>query len=194
MTRRLAALSLALALLATGCAAHAPTHLTGSTGVVFAEPVPAVPGIVNFAWVGPGVARGEQPEEESLRWLRDHGFRTVIDLRKGHDERAQVEKVGMTSILIPLRADLLGSTAPTEEQVRTFFDAVLDSTRRPVFFHCRRGSDRTGMFAALYRIEVDGWSNDQAIEEMKAYGYNGYYKALIGYVRNYRPRGYAQKR
>ena len=192
MKRRLLAIVCALTL--AGCAAHTPQHLYGSTGVVFAEPVPGVPGISNFAWVGPGVARGEQPEDESLAWLEAHGFRTVIDLRKGHDEKARVEAHGMTWVAIPLRADLLGSTAPTEEQVRTFFEAVLDSAQRPVFFHCRRGADRTGMFAALYRIEVDGWSNEQAIEEMKAYGFDGRYKTLLNYVRAYRPHGYARRR
>jgi protein tyrosine/serine phosphatase len=57
-----------------------------------------------------------------------------------------------------------------------------------VFFHCARGADRTGMFGAIYRIEVEGWTNAEAIEEMQAFGYNDFYKDLIGYVRDYRPR------
>ena len=44
------------------------------------------------------------------------------------------------------------------------------------------------MFGAIYRIEVDGWTNAEAIEEMQAFGYNDFYKDLIGYVRDYRPR------
>jgi protein tyrosine phosphatase (PTP) superfamily phosphohydrolase (DUF442 family) len=196
MTRRhgtaLPAALLAIQLAALGCAAHAPTSLSGTTGRVFAEPEPAVPGIVNFAWLAPGVARGEQPEDDSLDWLKARGFRTVIDLRKGHDERARVTARGMSAVAIPVRADLLGSTAPTDAQVRQFFATVLDSAQRPVFFHCRRGSDRTGVFAALYRIEVDGWTNAQAIEEMEAYGFDDRYKTLARFVREYSPRGFTR--
>jgi protein tyrosine phosphatase (PTP) superfamily phosphohydrolase (DUF442 family) len=192
MTRRWLAALVAVQLAAAGCAAHAPTRLYGTTGQVFAEPEPSVPGIANFAWLATGVARGEQPEAESLTWLKARDFRTVIDLRKGHDERAAVEAHGMTSVAIPVRADLLGSTAPTDAQVRMFFETVLDSARRPVFFHCRRGADRTGVFAALYRIEVDGWTNEQAIEEMQAFGFSDRYGTLMRFVRAYRPRGFAR--
>ena len=192
MKHRWLAALLAVQLAAAGCAAHAPTRLSGTTGRVFAESEPSVPGIVNFAWIAPGVARGEQPEAGSLDWLKTRGFRTVIDLRKGHDERSAIESHGMTLVAIPVRADLIGSTAPTDAQVRTFFETVLDSTRRPVFFHCRRGADRTGVFAALYRIEVDGWTNQQAIEEMQAFGFSDRYGTLMRYVRDYRPRGFAR--
>ena len=45
--------------------------------------------------------------------------------------------------------------------------------------------------AALYRIEVDGWSADDAVAEMKHFGYHGYYEDLIAFVRGYKPRGFA---
>ncbi|MBO0722086.1 MAG: dual specificity protein phosphatase family protein, partial [Blastocatellia bacterium] len=59
----------------------------------------------------------------------------------------------------------------------------------PVFVHCRRGSDRTGVIIALYRIKQDGWTAEQAIKEANLYGMgfiqfrkrqyiNDYYKSL----------------
>ena len=42
-----------------------------------------------------------------------------------------------------------------------------------------------GTMAALYRIEVDGWSPSEAIEEMLAFGYHTYYESLINCVRDY---------
>jgi hypothetical protein len=45
--------------------------------------------------------------------------------------------------------------------------------------------------AALYRIEVDGWTNDDAVAEMDALGYHDYYRDLKRFVRGYRRRGYA---
>jgi protein tyrosine/serine phosphatase len=43
---------------------------------------------------------------------------------------------------------------------------VTDPARQPVFVHCRRGSDRTGTAVAVYRICVEGWSREAAIDEM----------------------------
>jgi hypothetical protein len=37
--------------------------------------------------------------------------------------------------------------------------------------HCREGVDRTGVMVAVYRVAIDGWSTDQAIDEMKAFHY-----------------------
>ena len=47
--------------------------------------------------------------------------------------------------------------------------------------------------AALYRIEVDGWTPAEAIEEMQHFGYHDNYKDLVAFVRAYVPRGYAKK-
>ncbi len=68
--------------------------------------------------------------------------------------------------------------------------AALDPKNQPGFFHCARGKDRTGTFAALWRIEVDGWTPDEAIEEMQAFGYHNYFDNLIAFVRDYKPRGF----
>jgi protein tyrosine/serine phosphatase len=185
--RRLLAVVL-LAAAVTGCGSGPRTLLHGSTGRAFALPDPGT-GIRRFAWVDSGqVARGGQPDDDGLRWLADHGFRTVITFRQHHDEEAALARAGLPLVEIPIQCDLFGSSPPTEAQVAQFLSIARDSSRRPVYFHCARGADRTGMFAALYRIEVDGWTNAEAIEEMQAFGYNNFYKDLIGYVRTYRPR------
>jgi protein tyrosine phosphatase (PTP) superfamily phosphohydrolase (DUF442 family) len=184
--RRALALSLAAALLA-GCGGAPRTLLHGTSGRSFATPVPNAPGIAGFAWLAPGVARGGQPDGRGFRWLRDQGFRTVITFRQRHDEEPQAAAAGLGLVEIPVQADLFGSSAPTAAQLATFFATVRDSARRPVFFHCARGRDRTGTFAALYRIEIEGWTNAEAIEEMQAFGYNDFYRDLIGAVRAYRP-------
>jgi len=191
--RRLSGLGLALTLLAlvAGCGGAPRALLHGATGRAFATPEPDVPGIGNFAWLAPDVARGGQPDDEGFVWLRDRGFRTVITFRQNHDEEARASAAALGLVEIPVQADLFGSSAPTPAQLAKFFATVRDSARRPVFFHCARGRDRTGTFAALYRIEIDGWSNEEAIEEMQAFGYNDFYDDLIGAVRAYRRSGEA---
>jgi protein tyrosine/serine phosphatase len=37
--------------------------------------------------------------------------------------------------------------------------------------HCKHGSDRTGLMAAMYRVVVQGWSKEQALKEMTEGGF-----------------------
>lgn len=167
----------------------APTPWT-STRKPLAERIPGVPGLENLARMHAGLYRGAQPEAEGFQQLKARGIKTVINLRAWHSEDEEVRNQGMTPVRIKLQADVRGSEPPTEEQIRLFFEIVLDPARQPVYFHCALGKDRTGMMAALYRIEVDGWTPEEAIEEMQAFGYNDLWRDLIDFVKRYKPRGY----
>jgi len=183
-----------LALLSTGSCSAEVAVPAGSTSIrEFATRVPEAP-IENYALLTPAIGRGAQPDERGLRYLAERGFRTVVNLRSHHSEGAEAELLGLRCIELPLHADALGSTAPTDEEVRRFFEIVLDPSSQPVFFHCKHGKDRTGTMAALYRIEVDGWTNEEAVEEMLAFGYHTYYRDLIDYVRAYERKGLAARR
>jgi protein tyrosine/serine phosphatase len=59
-----------------------------------------------------------------------------------------------------------------EEDVVGFLKVVTDTNNLPVFVHCQRGADRTGLMCAMYRIVVCGWSKSEAIDEMKNGGFN----------------------
>ena len=41
-----------------------------------------------------------------------------------------------------------------------------------MFVHCQHGADRTGVMCAAYRVVVDGWTKQQAIDEMTQGGFN----------------------
>jgi len=169
-----------------------PSQTATSTGKAFARRIPAAAGVENLALIAPGVYRGAQPTAAGFRTLKEMGVRTVIGFRSYHSSGKDVEAAGMSAVELPIQADLLGSEPPAEEQIATFFKTVLDPSRKPVFFHCAHGKDRTGTMAALYRIEVDGWTSAEAIEEMQAFGYHDNYQDLIEFVRKYVPRGYAK--
>jgi protein tyrosine/serine phosphatase len=181
----------ALAFLIAACQGPAnPPPTDTTTGRAMAARIDDVEGILNFARIHPGLYRGAYPSAEGLRHLKSIGVRTVLNLRSHHSNREAVEAAGMASVEMKLQADLFGSEPPTEEQLKGFFELVLDPARQPVFLHCAHGKDRTGTMAALYRIEVDGWTPDEAIEEMQAFGYHDVYKDLIAFVRSYQPRGF----
>src|SRR6185369_5145334 len=106
-------------------------------------------------------------------YLKTHGYRTIIDLRDDADdvkaEKKEAAEIGITDINIPLHAGIT-SDPPTEEQVRMFFRIVTNANRQPVYIHCQYGKDRTGTMCALYRIQLDRWTNDDAVAEMEAFG------------------------
>jgi protein tyrosine/serine phosphatase len=151
---------------------------------------PDVP-IDDFAEVAAGVYRGAQPAEAGLRALRELGVRTIVDFRARHDD-GDAAKLGFDVVNIPM-SSFPQIAPPTDEEIRKFLDVVTDPARRPVFFHCAEGKDRTGTMCALYRIEIEGWTPERAVAEMHAFGYHDVlYADLEKFVRAYKPRGFAK--
>jgi len=79
------------------------------------------------------------------------------------------------------------------------FLALMDNPENyPVLIHCRAGLHRTGCLVALYRMEYDHWSMEQALGELKAHGFGEYASTkfndyIAQYVVNYQPRIRNQK-
>lgn len=176
-----------LLLLGACCSSEKPPGTSTSTGKPFAK---RLEGVENLAQINGSLYRGAQPDAAGFRKLKELGIKTVISFRSYHTEKKDVEAAGMTAIQIPVQADVFGSGPPTEEQIRLFFTTCQDASKHPVYFHCAHGKDRTGTLGALWRIEVDGWTNAEAIEEMQAFGYHDIYKDLIEFVKAYKPRGF----
>ena len=122
------------------------------------------------------------PDEDAVGTLRD----------VGDAEPGAKTPEGMSVVEIPLHA-LLDSDPPTDDDLKAFFDVVLDPARRPVFVHCARGKDRTGTMCAVYRMEVHGWTAERAFEEMRSLGFHTIYGDLERFVRSYAPRGFGKR-
>lgn len=144
-------------------------------------------GIKRWAEVDSGLARGSQPNEHGVTALAGRGFRTVVSLRQDKNERARVTAAGMRYVEIPMKIGPFGAPAPTEAQARAFLEAVKDSAGRPAFVHCHHGRDRTGVMVALYRVEVSGWSGDEAVHEAEERGLRPQYKAYRRWIRERAP-------
>ena len=155
-----------------------------------AQKIEGVKGVGNFGRMNDGLYRGEQPTKDGYAYLEKLGVKTIINFRRHHSSKEEVEEAGMTYLSMPIKADVVGSEPPSDAQVKLFFETVLDPAKQPVYFHCAHGKDRTGTMAALYRIEADGWSATEAMEEMQAFDYHDIYKDLIAFVRDYTPRGF----
>jgi protein-tyrosine phosphatase len=70
----------------------------------------------------------------------------------------------MTYYHIPMTTHV----APTAAQIAQFL-AVTGQGSEPVYVHCVGGRHRTGVMTAIYRMLRDGWSPEQAFQEMKRY-------------------------
>ena len=141
-----------------------------------------LPGLDSVGRVASGVYRGAQPEPEGYATLKAMGVRTVINLRTRHGEREAVEAAGMRYVEIPM--SFWKDVDPAA--VRMALSVMTDPASQPVFVHCSRGVDRTGVVAAVYRMEVDGWSEAEAEAEMEAFGFHEVWFQLKKFVRQYR--------
>ena len=150
--------------------------------------------IENFGKVNDNYYRGSQPDGEQFADLKNFGIKTVIDLRQDSVKEAagSARAAGLQYINIPLST----KRAATDEQTEYFLKLVNDRENWPVFVHCKGGRHRTGEMTAIYRITQDGWSAEQAYEEMKKYDFEDsffYPRSLKKYVFSYSKQFTAQK-
>src|SRR5215211_8400619 len=139
--------------------------------------------IENFGKLNDHYYRGSQPMAGQFDELKKLGIKTIIDLRKDSIAEASQEarEAGLQYVNIPLTT----KRPATEDQTAQFLKLVNDPANWPVFVHCKGGRHRTGEMTAIYRITHDGWSGEQAYEEMKKYDFEDsffYPRSLKKYV------------
>jgi uncharacterized protein (TIGR01244 family) len=141
----------------------------------------------NFQKVDDRVYRGAQPSEAGFQELARRGIRTVIDLRDiGEHSQADEEKIVATSGMRYISIPMHGLSTPKEDKVSAVLALLRDPANGPVFVHCKRGADRTGMVVAVYRIASQGWDNGKALHEAKSYGMSVFERAIQHYVLEYK--------
>ena len=125
--------------------------------------------IKNFGKVNDNYFRGSQPTQPQMAALKAMGVKTVIDLRRDYvpQEREWASGLGLNYFNLPL----LPGRAATKEQTEYFLRLVNDPANAPVYVHCRGGRHRTGAMTAAYRITHDGWTAQQAFDEMLKYDF-----------------------
>jgi protein tyrosine/serine phosphatase len=127
---------------------------------------------IRFMPVTASLFRSGQAETDGdFEAYKRAGIKTIIDLRQGKAadvEREQATRLGFRYINIPL--NIASTPSDYLEAERKFFAVVDDPANGRVVFHCRHGKDRTGLMAALYRVNREGWSAERAIAEWKSHG------------------------
>jgi protein tyrosine/serine phosphatase len=149
--------------------------------------------IDNFGRINTNDYRGGQPLGRDYGGLAALGIHTVIDLQAdgaNDDEARLVEAAGMRFHRIPMTTRV----PPTVWQLAQFLSIVNDPTAQPVFVYCKGRKHRTGVMTAVYRMEQDRWTADQAFREMKGYkfGLDFLHPEFKQFVYTYRPAGLAR--
>ncbi|MFC1584278.1 tyrosine-protein phosphatase [Fibrobacterota bacterium] len=125
--------------------------------------------IERFAEVDKNLFRGAQPDPKDYQFLKDLGIKKVINFRTEEDlaadERGKVESLGMEYVHIPWE---IYASYDHAAFVR-FFEAIKDKDENPVFFHCRRGSERTGVMSGAYKMKFSGMSFEDAYRDAIKY-------------------------
>jgi len=154
-----------------GLAAAGFVLLLALTGVITsAQKAVTRPPIKNFGKVNDNYFRGSQPTQAQMAQLKAMGVKTIVDLRKDYVPAARewAKELGLNYFNIPL----LPGRAATKEQTDYFLSLVNDPANGPVYVHCKGGRHRTGALTGVYRISHDGWTAEQAFEEMKKYDFD----------------------
>lgn len=125
--------------------------------------------------------RGGRPSPRGIQELAEKGVKTIIHLCTGNiylkPRRAAFHQFNIIHIpFYPYR--------PTDEIMITFLRNLLDKANGPTYVHCFHGVDRTGVVCAMYRIIVEGWPKEKAIQEMKHKGLHWWHRNMVNYVQN----------
>ncbi len=139
-----------------------------------------IEGVPNCHKVSDDLYRGAQPTEDGMKELEKFGIKTVVNLRAFHSDKDEIKDVNLNPEHVILKL-----WHPDDEDIVRFLKIVTDKARTPVFVHCQHGADRTGTMCAIYRIAVQDWSKDEAIEEMTKgnFGFHEIWGNLIAYIR-----------
>ena len=87
-------------------------------------------------------------------------------------ESEMCRRLGVRYVLI--KPDLIPRRLTPEERpaaVDEFLRLMDREDAYPVLIHCKAGLHRTGVMAAVYRMEYQGWTPAEAYDELKAQGF-----------------------
>jgi protein tyrosine/serine phosphatase len=160
----------------------------------------------NFREVEAGVLyrSGQLPLDTFSRVVAEHGIRTVISLRDSYtdgpppdlDEEIFCKAQGIRHVRISPEAwSTPDGQVPAAEGVRQFVRLMDERDQlKPILIHCFAGIHRTGAHVAVYRMEFQGWSVQEAISEMMTIQprRSQFEDDLLGFLRHYQPRQRSQ--
>lgn len=117
--------------------------------------------------IAPGVWRSGQPLPYQIRGMARDGIRTIINLRGPRDcgsyrrEAEACRRYGITLVDVTTKS----RDAP-KVSVLHQIKRALDAAEYPILVHCKSGSDRAGLAAALILMTRENASPAEALKQL----------------------------
>jgi len=121
--------------------------------------------------------RSAQPDAAGMHELEQLGIKRVLNLREYHDDQDENGATGLELFRVPMNA----ATIRDAEVVAAL--RIILASEEPILVHCWHGSDRTGTVVAMYRMVVQEWPREAALDELVNGGYG--YHAVYGNIPDY---------
>jgi protein tyrosine/serine phosphatase len=134
----------------------------------WARPI-TLDGVPNLNQVAPYLYRSAQPTAAGFKAAESKlKLQTVINLRNFHSDADLLKGTKIEQQLVPMNAWHI-----TNDEVISALKLIKAAQAKgPVLLHCQHGADRTGVVVAMYRVIYQGWSKQQALDEMENGGFN----------------------
>lgn len=120
----------------------------------------------NLYQMTPTLYRSALPDSGAVPLLEKLKVGTVINFLPESD-KSWLSTPGIDQVQLPYRTNHVDD-ADVLKALRAIQTA---EAKGPVLMHCKHGSDRTGLMAAMYRVVVQGWSKEDALNEMTQGGF-----------------------
>lgn len=139
---------------------------------------------LNFHKVDEGVYRSGQPMMHQLeRYSKQYGIKTIVNL-KSRDfnnpyylfEREKCEELGIKLVDVNIHSKGILTPEKIKEAKELFANEAY-----PLWFHCKAGSDRTGIYAVLYQYFKLG-INIKDTDQLKLWPYGHIKQSETGKV------------
>lgn len=137
--------------------------------------------VTDFYQVSPGIYRGGRPDQAGVNALAKLGVKTIINLENDSaaiaNETAWAKQAHVTEMSFPMS----GERMPSDKLVNDVLEVMKDPARQPIYVHCMKGMDRTGIIVALHRVINEHWTDERAEHERDKAGFNRWLGRLDAY-------------
>ncbi|KPG97615.1 dual specificity protein phosphatase family protein [Pseudomonas sp. RIT-PI-r] len=133
----------------------------------------------NLFQISPTLYRSALPDGGAVPLLKNLKVATVINFLPEADSD-WLSEPGINQLQLPYRTNHVDDA----DVLKTLRAIQAAEASGPVLMHCKHGSDRTGLMAAMYRVVVQGWSKEDALSEMTqgGFGESGHFRDSVRYV------------
>ncbi|KVN99324.1 protein-tyrosine-phosphatase [Burkholderia ubonensis] len=136
----------------------------------------------NLHRITPSLYRSALLSREDVPELQKLGIRKVISFRAFHSDERILAGTQIAMQRIPINTWYI-----RDEDMVAALKALRDADRDgPVLIHCQHGADRTGLVSALYRMVYQGWTREQALDELQhgGYGFHPIWQNITYYLKH----------